>query len=198
MAVRRKTSRLQVCPVCNKPSLFYNERDRKFECLNHRCRSTGKSFKELEIKARSNRSSRYRQLRVFREAFSNFAFWLKCHLTHKPKVNKRHISSLRNIASKTLVSIALVGVTLIIFTSVSLVITGAVRIAIGVVIGVLGLVLAIWCAKSLSIHSMGWVRFVMLVVLSAIFLILTSSYLGIGTLADSREGFAGALSTTMQ
>jgi hypothetical protein len=197
MATRRKVGRLQVCPVCGESSLFYNERDRALECLNPKCRATGKSLEELEAEALSRRALLRRKLVRFGESFSKIPHRLNRYRTYRPRIKKRHISGLRTIISKTLIAIGLAGVTLIIFTSVSLVITGVVRIAGGVVIGVLGLVLVIWCCRSLSLHSIGVVRSIMISVISAIFLILTSSYLGVGGLADIKESLVSALAMTM-
>jgi S1-C subfamily serine protease len=43
----RGTSLTGICPVCHKKSLFYNSRSGKYECLNSRCRATGRSLNEM-------------------------------------------------------------------------------------------------------------------------------------------------------
>ena len=43
----RGTSLTGICPVCHKKSLFYNSHSGKYECLNSRCRATGRSLNEM-------------------------------------------------------------------------------------------------------------------------------------------------------
>lgn len=40
-------SYIYICPRCNKKSLFYNGRDRIYECLNLRCKASGRTLYEL-------------------------------------------------------------------------------------------------------------------------------------------------------
>jgi hypothetical protein len=41
------TSRVSFCPKCGKKSLWYNERDKRYECLNLQCKASGRDLGEI-------------------------------------------------------------------------------------------------------------------------------------------------------
>lgn len=44
---RKSPPQLQACPACGENSLFWNWRDKKFECLNLKCQATGPTLDSL-------------------------------------------------------------------------------------------------------------------------------------------------------
>jgi uncharacterized protein YkwD len=43
----KNASRTGVCPVCRRKSLFYNSHSGRYECLNLRCKATGRTLSEI-------------------------------------------------------------------------------------------------------------------------------------------------------
>jgi uncharacterized protein YkwD len=46
----RNTSRTRICPICRNKSLFYNSHSGQYECLNLRCKATGRTLSEIRRK----------------------------------------------------------------------------------------------------------------------------------------------------
>jgi hypothetical protein len=124
--------------------------------------------------------------------------WWNWHKPRRVRITKRGLSSFWGLFKKTLVFLSLLGVTTVIILAVSLIISGGIPIASGVIIAALGLVLGIWCSNSLSLHRVSFARFFMIAVISAIFIMASTAYLDIRSFGDVRESVAGALSITKQ
>lgn len=47
LRVSRDASLTSICPVCRKKSLFYNRNSRRYECLNLKCKASGRTLGEI-------------------------------------------------------------------------------------------------------------------------------------------------------
>lgn len=210
-----QSAKLGVCPRCYQRSLFHNDRDSLYECLNKKCKAKGKSLEDLEPKSRPRvkNVSETAQLtqRVIPvagnlpRAMNVFDTWLqynfgrlsrrwKWHRPRRLKVTRRGLSTFWGLFKKSFISLSLIAVTIIIFATVSLVVSGSVGIMSGTVIASLALVLGVWCSNSLSLRYLSFGRFFMIVLISVIFIMASTAYLDIRSFSDVGESIIGALS----
>lgn len=214
-AVDLQPPKLGICPRCHERSLFHNDRDGVYECLNRRCKAKAKSLEDLQpkpqLKTKNVPQMAKPTQRVFPKTGSSsiatgvFDTWLrsnagrllrrwKWHRPHRLKVTRRGLSTFWGLFKKTVISVSLLTVTAVIISSVSLIISGTIGIAGGVIIAGLGLVLSIWCTNSVSFRRVSFSRFFMIVVISVIFIMAATAYLDIKSLNDVRDSIVGALS----
>jgi hypothetical protein len=214
-----------MCPRCHERSLFYNDRDGIYECLNKQCRARGKSLSDIEPKSQVplEKGPAIAPTLPYTEvppptpsatatppiSTNVINIWLRSKVRrllsrwgwHKPRrvrITKRGISTFWGLLKKTIIFFSLLMVTTIIVSSVSLVISGTITPVSGVIISALGLILGIWCSNSISFHRVSFARFFMIAVISAISIMASTAYLDIRSFGDVRESVAGALSITKQ
>lgn len=214
--------KLSICPNCQELSLFYNERDKMYECLNKKCRARGSSMDQIEPvqqtrrqripekRAPSSHEGKSQALvgskrvavttstnvvSIWLESVSSkLSAWWRLHKPRRFRITKRGLSTSWGMFKKCSILASLLVVTTIIFAAVSLVMTEAISITSGVIIGSLGLALGLWCSNSLSLHKVGFARFFMIVVISVIFIMVSTAYLDIRSFTDVRDSIVGALS----
>lgn len=109
-------------------------------------------------------------------------------------ITKNDLSIFWRRFKKTAVFLSLLGVTGIIVSSVSLIISGATSLISGVIFGVAGLSLSIWCTDSLSYHTVTFARFFLIVVVVLIFAMAATAYLDIRSISDVGKSIVDALS----
>jgi len=207
--------KLRVCPRCHERSLFYNDKESMYECLNKRCKAKSKSLEELEPKSQPRAKTMPEMAKPtqrvlpqtsglsmatdaldtwLRSNVGRLSRWWRWHKPHKLRITRRGLSTFWGLFKKSLVSLFLIVATTIIFAAVSLIISGGVGIMSGATIATLGLVLGVWCSNSLSLRHVSFGRFFMIVVISVIFIMASTAYLDIRSFSDVRESIIGALS----
>jgi len=218
------SARLTICPKCRERSLFYNEKEKVYECLNRRCKA--KSRPPDKIKSapqvlrqrspakhaipshvRTSQTSTMRKTAAptlstnvasvwFASAASKLSFWWKWHEPHRFRITKRGLSAAWGFTKKTLIFFALLVITASIITSVSQVISGKITVASGFIIATSSLILGIWSSNSLSFYKVTFTRFFMIVVISTIFIMVSNAYMDITTISDVKQSITDALSIT--
>ena len=217
----KEIPKLQECPRCHEHSLFYNDRDGIYECLNRKCRARGKSPSDIETKkrlptqkgkdvvttttphvsqpvtpdAKTAPAISTNAVNLWLESKTKgLSFWWRYHKPRRIRVTKRSVSRSWGILKKTLIFLLLLAVTTIIVSAVSLVIAEAITIVSGVIIAALGLTIGVWCSNSLSFHRISFARFFMIIVISIVFIMVSTAYLDIRSLDDVRNSIVNALS----
>jgi len=219
-------SRLMKCPKCGKITLFWNEKDGTFECLNLKCKRlfTEKELRDLVLNAASSDISkgRYEEIQSVmteRELANNkvirfkstartvlrfggkfFEVILMClrglgRALRTAWRKRRVMRTFWRILPKALLLLFILAIAIIITSSVCQFITGDLKMTPVIMLSIAGLVVVIWGLTSMSRYRVSFTRFFMVTLISIIFVIVSSTYLGIRSLTDVKDNIMGALTT---
>lgn len=153
-----------IYPRCHERSLFYNDREGAYECLNKQCKAESQSLGGLEPKSQpraknisvtakptqrvlpktSSLSMATNVLDAWLQSnVGRLSRWWRWYKPRRAKVTKRGLSTFWGLFKKSLIISSLIVVTTIIFAAVSLTISGGIGIMSGAIIAALALVLGV-------------------------------------------------------
>jgi len=219
-------SRLMKCPKCSKITLFWNEKEGTFECLNLKCKRvfTEKELGDVvlsaassdiakgrdeeirsgmnERKLASSRVIKFKSIAQTSLRFGGkfFEVLLICLRGFRGALRKawrkrRVMRTFWRILPKALLLVFILAITTIITSSVCQFITGDLKMTPVIVLSIAGLVIVIWGLTSMSRYRVSFTRFFIMTLFSLIFVIVSSTYLGIRSFTDVRDNIKDALTT---
>lgn len=176
--------RLQKCPECKRDSLFWNEKTELYECLNPKCKRRF-TLNELRTKIHTPylkpQPSKTHFIKILRPKLSIM-------------IVKKTISSFWKYLKRVFILLAIVIMTSIVVVAVCLFVSGEIRLSSAILISVVGISILIWGLTTLSKRRIGFTRMFMFLLISGLFIIPSSVYLGIKSPADIRDSVLAALS----
>jgi hypothetical protein len=214
------------CPKCGKITLFWNENENKFECLNLKCKRvfTEKELRDAVLSAASphitknieeelqsttaeRKSTDVRVIKLkhiakvtlkFSGKFLLLILILLRALGRALRIAWRRRRALRpfwRMLPKALILIFVLAIAVIVTSGVCQFITGNLKMTPVIAMSIASLVIIIWGLTSMSRYRVSFTRFFMVALISLIFLIVSSTYLGIRSFTDVKDNIMGALTT---
>lgn len=219
-----RRSRLMKCPKCNKATLFWNQKEGTFECLNLKCKRvfTEEELRDAVLSAASADISKggdkqvqpgVTERELVRSAASGFKGIARILVRFGGKFFSVMLMCLRGLGRaltrvwrrrrvmrrfwrmlpKALLLVLVLAIAAIMTSSVCQFITGGVKMSPVIVMSVAGLVIVIWGLTSMGRYRVSFTRFFLMTLISLMFVIVSSTYLGIRSFADVKDNIMGAL-----
>lgn len=197
-----KPPNLETCPYCNRKSYFWNEYNKLYECLNRKCKGKPKEKKHNNQNRKSFHHTKTSHSKFQGKTKSEkpgkqrarYALWFKRKVSSlKRKIRQTFWSGRKLI--KLILFLAVFANMAAIFCSVGLTISGGVSLTAGIIISVIGLVVLLLSLKAVSKYQPRITGTVMILVISAIYIIFSFAYLDIRSFTDIKDSIMSAFTS---
>jgi ribosomal protein L37AE/L43A len=198
-----------LCPDCASDKIVYNTHFKSWKCL--KCEKSfiypssgvpyrGKKSKNPRRTSFHNAKKPYSKLESKQKAgksssrIARYSRWLKRKANSLKRTIRKTFWSGRKLTKLIIFFAVLANITAL-FCAVGLTISGDVSLTAGIIISVIGLVVLLLSLKAVSKYQPRITGTVMILVISAIYIVFSFAYLDIRSFTDIKESIMGAFNT---